>query len=99
MAVDKKIKWTECEEKILFDIVSKYLQEGKTQKEAFKEAAHSIGRTAGACSFRWNNKLRLFSHILLLSEKSRVPDFSPVFIGFYSRKRTGSSFLSCSPRF
>ncbi|RIW34713.1 hypothetical protein D3H55_09385 [Bacillus salacetis] len=29
---------------------------------------------------------RLFSHILLLSEKSQVPDFSPVFKGFLLKK-------------
>lgn len=57
-AVDKKKKWTEEEEKILFDTVLDFLKDGKTQKEAFSEAAHSIGRTPGACSFRWNNKLK-----------------------------------------
>jgi RsfA family transcription factor len=57
-AVGKKKNWTSEEEKTLTDTVVKVLQDGRTQKEAFEEAAHIIGRTPGACSFRWNNKLK-----------------------------------------
>ncbi|WP_421380082.1 hypothetical protein ACOJQI_17020 [Bacillus salacetis] len=57
-AVERKKKWSQEEEKIVTNTVLEFLQEGKTQKEAFEEAALSIGRTPGACSFRWNNKLK-----------------------------------------
>ncbi|MGF2617207.1 hypothetical protein FZC84_05065 [Rossellomorea vietnamensis] len=56
--VEKKRKWTEEEESILSDIVLTFSNDGKTQREAFEKAAHTIGRTPGACSFRWNNKLK-----------------------------------------
>ncbi|RIW37650.1 hypothetical protein D3H55_03500 [Bacillus salacetis] len=52
------MKWTEYEEKLLSEIVITYIQEGKTLKEAFEEAAYSIGRTTGACRFRWNKKMK-----------------------------------------
>jgi RsfA family transcription factor len=57
-AAVKSQKWTKEEEKVLTNTVLQFLNDGKTQKEAFEEAAQSIGRTAGACGFRWNNKLR-----------------------------------------
>ncbi|TYS19577.1 hypothetical protein FZC78_00665 [Rossellomorea vietnamensis] len=57
-ADEKKKKWTEEEERILSDIVLSFTIGGKTQREAFEKAAHTIGRTPGACSFRWNNKLK-----------------------------------------
>jgi RsfA family transcription factor len=57
-AVERKKHWTEEEEKILTETVFKFLRDGRTQKEAFEEAALSIGRTPGACSFRWTNKLK-----------------------------------------
>ncbi|WP_052302415.1 hypothetical protein [Bacillus sp. SG-1] len=57
-AVEKRKKWTVEEEKIVTDTVLKFLRDGKAQKEAFDEAAQTIGRTSAACSFRWNNKLK-----------------------------------------
>ncbi|MGD7021601.1 hypothetical protein ACQCVK_03355 [Rossellomorea vietnamensis] len=57
-AAEKKKKWSGDEERILSDIVLSFTNDGKTQREAFEKAAHTIGRTPGACSFRWNNKLK-----------------------------------------
>lgn len=57
-AVEKRKKWTVEEEKIVTDTVLRFLRDGKIQKEAFDEAAQTIGRTSAACCFRWNNKLK-----------------------------------------
>ncbi|WP_456273925.1 hypothetical protein [Bacillus sp. AK031] len=57
-AAVKSKKWTPEEEMTLTETVIQCLNDGKTLKEAFEETAQSIGRTPGACGFRWNNKLR-----------------------------------------
>ncbi|RIW27456.1 hypothetical protein D3H55_22890 [Bacillus salacetis] len=36
---------------------------------------------------------RLFSHILLLSEKSQLPDFPPLYKGFTSEKERAALFF------
>ena len=41
------------------------VQNGKTQLEAFSQAAEVLGRTKQACGFRWNKTLRLqYGHVL-----------------------------------
>lgn len=50
--------WTEKEDRLLVEIILSFIQEGKTQTEAFKLAGDHLGRTAGACGYRWNAKLR-----------------------------------------
>ncbi|MBA4538432.1 hypothetical protein H1Z61_15150 [Bacillus aquiflavi] len=56
--VRKKKVWTQKEDKILIEIVTCYKNSGKTQTEAFKDAGQKLQRTAAACRYRWNNKLR-----------------------------------------
>ncbi|GEN86601.1 MULTISPECIES: Myb-like DNA-binding domain-containing protein [Oceanobacillus] len=50
--------WTEEEDRLLADTVLQCIQEGRTQLEAFKEVAEKLSRTAAACGFRWNAKIR-----------------------------------------
>jgi RsfA family transcription factor len=73
-AAVKSKKWTQEEEKILTNTVLQFLKDGRTQKEAFEEAAQSIVRTEGACSFRWNNKLKKN----LQKPEKEPDDMSPV---------------------
>jgi len=51
-------RWTEEEDRILRDAVLKSVMEGQTQIEAFEEVGKKLGRTPGACGFRWNAVLR-----------------------------------------
>lgn len=61
----RKDQWTVKDDEKLAEIVIQYVQNGKTQLEAFQHAADVLNRTKQACGFRWNKTLRLqYSHIL-----------------------------------
>ncbi|RDW17936.1 RsfA family transcriptional regulator [Oceanobacillus chungangensis] len=50
--------WTKDEDILLAETVLRYIREGKTQLEAFKEVAEGLSRTSAACGFRWNATIR-----------------------------------------
>lgn len=50
--------WSNDEDVILADTVLRYIREGKTQLEAFKDVANQLSRTSAACGFRWNATIR-----------------------------------------
>lgn len=50
--------WSSDEDVILADTVLRYIREGKTQLEAFKDVANQLSRTSAACGFRWNATIR-----------------------------------------
>lgn len=50
--------WTTSEDKFLADTILRYIKEGGTQLEAFKEVAEQLKRTPAACGFRWNANIR-----------------------------------------
>lgn len=50
--------WTKDEDMMLAETVLRYIREGKTQLEAFKEVANKLSRTSAACGFRWNATIR-----------------------------------------
>src|SRR6185312_14362225 len=49
--------WSEKEDEVLAKIVFRFAREGKTQRDAFEQAAYRLGRTQAACSYRWNTKI------------------------------------------
>nr|WP_106784029.1 transcriptional regulator [Lysinibacillus timonensis] len=54
----RKDQWTAADDEKLAEIVIQAVQNGKTQLEAFAEAANVLNRTKQACGFRWNKTLR-----------------------------------------
>ncbi len=50
--------WTEDEDILLAETVLRYIKDGKTQLEAFKDVAEQLSRTPAACGFRWNASIR-----------------------------------------
>jgi RsfA family transcription factor len=58
MNATRQDAWTEDEDIILAETVLRYIREGKTQLEAFKEVAKQLSRTSAACGFRWNATIR-----------------------------------------
>lgn len=50
--------WTKDEDILLAETVLRYIREGKTQLEAFKDVAEKLSRTPAACGFRWNATIR-----------------------------------------
>lgn len=54
----RKDQWTADDDEKLAEIVIQSVQNGKTQLEAFAEAAQQLNRTKQACGFRWNKTLR-----------------------------------------
>lgn len=58
MTKPRQDSWTKDEDILLAEIVLRYIRKGKTQLEAFKEAANTLSRTAAACGFRWNATIR-----------------------------------------
>lgn len=51
-------KWTEEEDQLLSEAVLQSIREGGTQLHAFEKVGKQLGRTLGACGFRWNAVLR-----------------------------------------
>ncbi|MXQ53759.1 hypothetical protein GSM42_08485 [Shimazuella sp. KC615] len=51
-------RWTPEEDQLLSELVLYTISQGGTQLTAFSEVGKKIGRTAGACGFRWNAVLR-----------------------------------------
>lgn len=58
MNATRQDAWTKDEDIILAETVLRYIREGKTQLEAFKEVAKQLSRTSAACGFRWNASIR-----------------------------------------
>lgn len=58
MNVTRQDAWTDDEDIILAETVLRYIREGKTQLEAFKDVAEQLSRTSAACGFRWNATIR-----------------------------------------
>ncbi|WP_124728058.1 hypothetical protein [Staphylospora marina] len=51
-------RWTPEEDRLLREEVLQAIMEGGTQIEAFEKVGKKLGRTPGACGFRWNAVLR-----------------------------------------
>lgn len=58
MNATRQDAWTKDEDMMLAETVLRYIREGKTQLEAFKEVAKKLSRTSAACGFRWNATIR-----------------------------------------
>lgn len=58
MNATRQDAWTDEEDIILAETVLRYIREGKTQLEAFKDVAKQLSRTSAACGFRWNATIR-----------------------------------------
>lgn len=58
MQGNRQDAWTKDEDVYLAETVLRYIREGKTQLEAFKEVGKKLSRTSAACGFRWNATLR-----------------------------------------
>src|SRR5690625_3940038 len=58
MSKKRHDSWTSDEDMLLAETVLHYIRSGKTQLDAFKEAAEKLSRTPAACGFRWNSSLR-----------------------------------------
>lgn len=67
----RKDQWTVADDEKLAEIVIQAVQNGKTQLEAFEEAALILNRTKQACGFRWNKTLRLQYGQMLNSVRKR----------------------------
>lgn len=65
MEKKRKDQWTLEDDETLANIVISFVQNGKTQLEAFQQAAEQLNRTKQACGFRWNKTLRQqYGHVL-----------------------------------
>lgn len=51
-------RWRSEEDQLLKETVLRTIQNGGTQLKAFAEVGKKLGRTPGACGFRWNAVLR-----------------------------------------
>ncbi|HEX6594831.1 MAG TPA: RsfA family transcriptional regulator [Bacillota bacterium] len=62
MNTTRQDAWTEDEDLLLAETVLRYIRQGKTQLEAFKDVAKQLSRTPAACGFRWNATIRKHYH-------------------------------------
>ncbi|WP_163536708.1 RsfA family transcriptional regulator [Gracilibacillus sp. YIM 98692] len=58
MQGNRQDAWTKDEDILLAETVLRFIREGRTQLEAFKEVGEQLSRTSAACGFRWNATLR-----------------------------------------
>ncbi|MFC4023252.1 RsfA family transcriptional regulator [Oceanobacillus longus] len=64
--------WTQDEDIILAETVLRFIREGRTQLEAFKEVADQLSRTSAACGFRWNATIRKqYQHAIQSAKEER----------------------------
>ncbi|MGJ9460589.1 RsfA family transcriptional regulator [Oceanobacillus sp. CF4.6] len=64
--------WTQDEDIILAETVLRFIREGRTQLEAFKEVAAQLSRTSAACGFRWNATIRKqYQHAIQSAKEER----------------------------
>ncbi|WP_138415028.1 RsfA family transcriptional regulator [Aquibacillus sediminis] len=64
--------WSQDEDILLAETVMRYIREGKTQLEAFKEVGKRLSRTPAACGFRWNASVRKkYEKAIELAKKDR----------------------------
>ncbi|SDL77269.1 RsfA family transcriptional regulator [Sediminibacillus halophilus] len=73
--------WSQDEDVLLAETVLRYIREGKTQLEAFKEVANRLSRTPAACGFRWNASIRkqYQQAIQLAKQERKQADHYPVY--------------------
>lgn len=72
MNTTRQDAWTQDEDTLLAETVLKYIGDGKTQLEAFKEVAKRLSRTSAACGFRWNASVRKqYNHAIEVSKQAR----------------------------
>lgn len=72
MTKTRQDAWSKNEDIILAETVLRYIREGRTQLEAFKEVAKKLSRTSAACGFRWNATIRKqYSNAIQLARKER----------------------------
>jgi prespore-specific regulator len=66
-------KWTEAEDEMLRGAVLRSIGSGETQLHAFVEMGERLGRTSGACGFRWNAVLKQQDpHLYTEAKRTRV---------------------------
>ncbi|MCT2538071.1 RsfA family transcriptional regulator [Aquibacillus koreensis] len=71
--------WSQDEDVLLAEIVLRYIREGKTQLEAFKEVGKRLSRTPAACGFRWNASIRKqYQKAIELAKKDRKQQTEPM---------------------
>ncbi|MBT2760340.1 RsfA family transcriptional regulator [Paenibacillus sp. ISL-20] len=58
MSKTRSDAWSYHNDLTLAQTVIKHITDGSTQLRAFQEVGETLGRTAGACGFRWNSNVR-----------------------------------------
>ncbi|CQR47803.1 Prespore-specific transcriptional regulator RsfA [Paraliobacillus sp. PM-2] len=72
MNVTRQDAWSNDEDALLAETVLRYIREGKTQLEAFKDVGKRVSRTPAACGFRWNASVRKeYQHAIDLAKQER----------------------------
>lgn len=72
MTNSRQDAWSQDEDVLLAETVLRYIREGKTQLEAFKEVGKRLSRTPAACGFRWNASIRKqYQQAVQLAKKDR----------------------------
>ncbi|GAB3799874.1 RsfA family transcriptional regulator [Virgibacillus kimchii] len=72
MNATRQDAWSKDEDIILAETVLRYIREGRTQLEAFKEVANKLSRTSAACGFRWNATIRKqYQEAILAAKEDR----------------------------
>lgn len=64
-------RWSEEEDYYLRDEVLRSISEGTSQLDAFEKVGKELGRTSGACGFRWNAVLRQQNPIAYTEAKKK----------------------------
>src|SRR5690625_1900935 len=78
MNTTRQDAWTKDEDILLAETVLRYIREGKTQLEAFKDVAEKLSRTSAACGFRWNATIRKkYENAIRFAKEARKKQHMP----------------------
>jgi len=86
--------WSKEEDLILAETVLRYIKEGKTQLEAFKDVANKLSRTAAACGFRWNATIRKeYQEAIELAKAERKQGVKKEALDYISSENVGKNTI------
>ncbi len=70
MALHRQVLWTEKEDDLLFEAVSRFTQTGLPLLAAFEQVGLQIGRSMLECKFRWEQEICAFTNVEIIFENT-----------------------------
>ncbi len=93
----RKDAWSDEEDRYLRSTVLKFIEEDQTKSAAFEKVSRELGRTKGACAYRWNRVLKDQSdheEVLVKRDIEEIPASHDDQVSFADQLQTCIEYLS-----